>query len=1154
MRPQHLLIGCLALAFGLTNAYGQTVKASLSGIVTDASGAVLNNANVTVKDLDRGVTFSATTNETGFYLIPELTPGRYQVAAELAGFRTWVLDALPLQTQQKASINITLQVGTMSERIEVTASAQMVEATNATLSSVVENKKIVDLPLNGRNIYSLMRLVPGVAPSTPNSDSDFFTSAHRYAVNGGRESTTDVQLDGVSTLVQSDIAGIYGTSTEPSIESVQEFRIQTNAFSAEYGRTGGGLVTMVTKSGTNEFHGSLFHFLRNSKLDSNSWQGNRAGSKLPPLQRNQFGGSVSGPVIKDKTFFLFTYDGTRINQSAFAQWTVPTALERTGDFSRTLNAAGGLRVIYDPFTTRPDPNRAGYYLRTPIPGNVIPANRIDPVAAKMVKYWPNPNQPGQANTNALNLGIRASVVSPIDRYDVKVDHNFTSKQRIFGRYDRLKSTSGDYDYWKNLAAPVSGTMFWGSHNAALDYTYAMNSSTVINGRLGLNRFDAYRPSFSFPFDVSKELGWPAAMGQIIAGTGVTLFPATTVQDVATLGGVQGPYYTSGNTQLMGVANISHVTGRHTTKAGVEIRAFYLGFSQYNGMPTLAFSRNMTQGPDPRNPSETGGYGLASFLLGTANSGSIVHSPRTYNQNKYWGFYVQDDFKVSRKLTLNLGLRAEINTGNLERFDRMSVNDLYVRNPVSDKLGFNVTGGYLFPGSSLGRRSIVDPHWNWNPRIGIAYAFDPKTTVRAGYGVFFGVAPFSATTRFVGGAFSSSTAMIATLDGITPQDLLKDPFPTLSWNLPTGSSLGLLTAIGQALNSGVPADMRVPYNQQWNFTIQRELANGMVFEIAYAGNKGTHLSMETWPNMNQLHPSLLSPANDLLSLVPNPFYGLVTSGTLAQPTVQRGQLLRPWPLWQNVVSQSAGWGNSNYHSMQMRFERRFAAGASVGAAFTWSKLISDSSDGRWNDATGAFGGFRNAYCRSCERSISSYDVPRRLVLNFTYELPFGRSKLVGANWHPVIDAVLGGWQANGILTIASGMPLEITQSSNTTNSFGGTQHPNTTGKSADLGSNRALSRWFDYSQFSVAEAYTFGQLDRTVNIRSDFTRGMDFSLFKTSRIYKERLRLQFRAEAFNLTNTPVFSAPNANIQAATVGQVNSQANPPRQVQLSLKLLF
>ena len=1154
MKSKQFWMFCITLALCATSAFGQTSRASVSGIVMDPSGGVVSGATVTVNDLDRGTVYTSKTNETGLYLVAELTPGRYRITAEAAGFRTYVLDAFPLQTQQRATLNITLQVGAVSEKIEVTATAQVVEASDATLSSVVENKKILDLPLNGRNIYSLMRLVPGVAPSTPNSDSSFFTSAHRYMVNGGRESTTDVHLDGVSTLVQSDIPGIYATSTEPSVDAVQEFRIQTNAFSAEYGRTGGGFVTMVTKSGTNEFHGSLFEFLRNSKFDSNTWQANRAGSKLPSLQRNQFGGSLGGRVIKDKTFFFFAFDGTRANTSGFGQWTVPTELERTGDFSQTLNASGQMRVVYDPFTTRPDPNNPGAYIRDPMSGNKIPVTRMDPVAQKIMTYWPKPNQPGQKYTNALNLGIRKSLLSPTDHYDAKVDHTINAKQRLFVRYDRLRAISGDYDYWGNYATPTTGTMTWGSHNVALDYTNTISSSTVFNGRIGVNRFSAFRPSFSYPFDASKNFGWSSEMQQVIAAYGITAFPALSVQDVATLGGIQGPYYQSGNTQWMFVASLTKIAGRHTLKTGFENRDFYLGFYQANGMPTMSFSRTMTQGPNPRSPSELGGYGFASFLFGTPDSGSIAHSPRTYNYGHFYGMYLQDDFKLTPKLTLNMGIRMEINGGNTERFDRMAINDLYVTNPVSSMVGFTVLGGYRFAGSGIGRRAIVDPLKNYSPRVGFAYAWNPKTSIRAGYGIFFGVPPFVATTNYIGGAYSSSTQMIATLDGITPHDTLQNPFPTNNWNLPPGTKLGLLTQVGQNLTSAVPADLRVPYNQQWNFTIQREVASGTVLELAYAGNKGTHLSMETWPNLNQLTPAQMDPSLKVNDLVTNPFYGIVTSGTLAQPTVQRGQLLRPWPLWQTVRSQNAGWGNSNYHALQARFERRFAQGASFMAAFTWSKTISDSTDGRWNDATGAFGGFRNAYCRSCERSISSYDVPRRLVLNFTYELPFGKGKLVGSHWNRWVNGVLGGWQANGILTVASGMPLEITQSSNTTFSFGGTQHPNSTGISGDLGSQRSVYRWFDTSQFTLAQPYTFGNLDRTVNIRQDFTRGLDFSIFKTGNIYKERVKLQFRAEAFNLSNTPIFSAPSANIQSATVGQVNSMQNSPRQVQLSLKVLF
>ena len=1137
--------------------HGQTIKASISGIVTDATGAVISGVKVTVTDLDRSLNYLANSNETGFYVVPELNPGRYRITAEMTGFRSFVLDGLPLQTQQKATVNITLEVGVVTEKVEVSATAQVVESSSSTLSTVVENKKIVDLPLNTRNVFSLMRLVPGVVPSTPNSDSDFFTGAHRYSVNGGRESLTDVQVDGISALAQSDIPGIYATSSNPSVEGVQEFRLQTNAFTAEYGRSGGGLVTMVTKSGTNEFHGSLFEFLRNSKMDSNTWQANRAGNRLPALQQNQFGGSVGGPVIKNKTFFFFVYEGRRVNSTAFGQWTVPTQLERQGDFSQTRNAAGGLRVIYDPFSTRPDPNRPGFYLRDPLPGNRIAPTRIDPVASRVIKYWPEPNQPGQPNTNALNLGVRASFLSPTDRYEAKGDHIFSERKRMFVRYARFKQTSADYDYWKNKATPVNGVMMWGSDTGTVDYTQTIGSATVFNGRIGINRFDAFRPSFSYPFDVSQEFGWPAAISTVIQQTSVPKFPEIGVQDVATLGGVQGAYYISANTQYTGVANLSQVRGRHNFKTGFEARYFYLGFAQYSSTPSINFSRTMSQGPDPRSPSEAGGYGFASFLFGAADSGALAHVPKPYNYNKYYAIYCQDDFKVNRRLTLNLGLRWEMETGVAEKYDRLTGMDVASRNPISDKVRFDVFGGYIFPNQGLPQKGIRALENKLNPRLGVAYEINPKTVIRAGYGIFYGVPPFAATNGFTGAPFSSSTPMLASLDGITPNDLFRNPFPTLNWNLPPGSSQGLLAQVGQSLSTGWPQALKTAYNQQWNFTIQRELARNTVLELAYAGNRGTKLDVGelVGPDMNQLRPELVKPESNLLDLVPNPFYGYITVGALAQPTVQRAQLLKPYPHFGSVRPKSTAWGNSNYHAFQTRFEKRFGGGTSFAAAYTFSKVISDGSDGRWNDATQPAGGrIRSWYCRACDRAISSYDVKHRLVLNFTYEMPFGKGKAVGSNWNRPLDAVLGGWQMNGILTLASGQPIVITQASNTSFTFGGFQHPDSTGVSADLGDAKTLARWFDFSQFRVAQSYDLGNMGRVhPSIRQDSTRVMDFSLFKMFNI-TEQWKLQFRAEAFNLANTPVFSKPDANIQSATVGQVTSQNNPPRQVQLALKLTF
>jgi hypothetical protein len=1135
-------------------ATAQTAKASISGIVKDSSGAVVAGAAITVIDLQRNGNYTARSNETGFYLVQELIPGTYRVAAELSGFRAFVLDNFPLATQQKATVNITLEIGSVSEQVLVTATSQMIEASNATLSSVVENKKIVDLPLNSRSIYTLTKLVPGVTPSVPNSDSEGMTGAHRYAINGGRESTTDFLLDGVTTLVQSNQSGVYLAAAQPSVEGIQEFRIQTNAFSAEYGRTGGGIVTMVTKSGGNELHGSVFEFLRNSALDSNNFFANRSGTRLAAFQQHQFGGSAGGPIVRNRTFFFALYEGKRINEGYFRQDTVPNAAERRGDFSDTRDAQGRLRVIYDPFTTRANPAAAGRYIRDPIPGNVIAGSRLDPVAVNSLKLYPEPNQTGLPFTRQFNLVTMKSRLNPTDRIEFKVDHNFTSSHRLFLRYNFLDTDGGAPDSWGNKATPVNSPMRNKAHNAVLDYTQTIGSATVVNARYGISRLLALRPGYSNGFDIST-LGFPKEIAQVAQ---VAVIPTFSIQDYTQLGPPGGDYYLSSNTAHSALATLSRVIGRHSIKTGVEFRAFLLGFQQIGGPSgSYNFSRVMTQGPDARTPSAIAGVGLASMLLGAADGGSIAHAAQPMVSNKYLGLYVQDDFRLHQRLTINAGLRWELESAQTERYDRQTVIDPFVRNPLSEKTGLDLRGGYLYAGSSLGRRALRDLEKNkLNPRLGVAYQWNDQTTIRAGYGIFFGVPAYAANNFFVGDPFGSSTSFLATLDGITPNYLLRNPFPD-GFNLPQGAALGLLGGVGFNLKSVWPETLNSMYNQQWNFTIQRSLARDMMLEVAYAGNKGTRLQVGgaaaiNRPHMNQILPELMRQENRLLELVPNPFFGLVSGGILAQPTVQRGQLLRPFPHFNTAMPMSAGWGNSNYHALQARFEKRFSAGASLMASYTWSKTISDASDGIWNDIQANLQ--RSWYCRACERAISTYDQPQRLITSFTYELPFGKGKRFGAGWNRAADLLLGDWQTNGILTLAGGQPLRIGLSQNTSNSFGGGQQPDSTGVNADLGGARTLSRWFDTTQFTRAAEYTFGNLARThPNLRADWNRGIDLSLFKDFRIL-ERLELQFRAEAFNFTNTPIFSPPNGTFDAPTFGVVNAQNNAPRQVQLGLKLLF
>ena len=1140
--------------------FGQAFTGSISGIVTDPSGAVLPQASITVTDLSKNTSFHTETNGAGFYLVGQLSPGSYRIVAEKGGFRRYNLNAMPLSTQQKAEVDIAMEVGATSDSVSVTGQAQLVESTTSTLGAVIENKRILDLPLNGRNIFNLAALVPGVFMVRQTSGiADSFT-ANRFIVNGGQESTSDIMLDGVSATVSHNISTIPAVSAIPSVEGIQEFKIQTNAYSAEYGRSGGGLVTLVTKSGTNDLHGSAYEFFRNSALDANNFFQNRIGRQLASFKRNQFGGSIGGPVYipkvyhgRNKTFFFFDYEGQRILAASPALQTVPSALERQGDFSQTYNAQGQLKLIYDPLTTLPDPNKPGSYIRSPFPENRIPTNRLDPVALKAQQYYPAPNNPGLPFSHQNNFAAQSAYPQPQDRVEMKIDHVFNDRQRIFGRYTFMDSVYSKPNYWGNIADPgCCDPMNQRLQNAAFDYVNTLNNTTVLNIRYGFGRVSGNRYPWSKGFQVST-LGLPASIDAI---SNQPVFPTVTIQDYTQLGPNGGDVYLMGNATHSLVVTLSKVSGKHSLRYGLDARFNMVNYGQL-GTPsgTFNFERVMTQGPDPRASTATGGVGYASFLLGAGSNGasssgggSITHQIRPANANKYFAAYIQDDYKVTRRLALNVGLRWDFEHGVTERYNNLAAIDLGVKNPVSDLVGMDLRGGYLFAGRSLGRRAIrnTSPR-QINPRIGLVYEIDAKTVIRTGYGVFYGLPSYAANSAYTSNAFQSSTPWLATLDGITVKNSLSNPFPN-GYNFSNGAKDGLLSQIGLGLSGALPDTLQPVYNQQWNVNIQRSLGRDMLLEVAYAGNKGTHLALTS--QLDQLRPEQLLLGNSLLELVPNPFYGIVKVGALAQPTVQRGQLLRPYPLWNGVSATNAGWSNSNYHALQTRFEKRYSRGLSLLVSYTFSKTMSDGADGLWN-GTGAI---RNWYCRKCDYSISSYDQPHRFVTNLTYELPIGRGKMLGSSWNNFVDIVLGQWQVNGILTLSEGQPLRFSTAQNTSNSFGGAQTPDTTGISANLGSNRTIDRWFDTSQFTQPKNFTFGNMARsTAQLRNANAKNLDFSLLKSFRI-TERIGAQLRGEAFNLTNTPLFGNPGTVLNTPTFGVVTSQENNPRQVQIGLKILF
>jgi Predicted outer membrane protein len=1142
----------------------QTFTGSISGLVTDPTGAAVPDVVVTVTDLQRNVSVKTTTNEHGFYLATSLPPGNYSITATKEGFRRFSLDSLPLSTQQKASVNITLELGAVTESVQITGQAQLVETTTSTLGTVTQNKQIVDLPLNGRNIHSLVLLTPGVLGMNAAGNggvSESYEAAGRYLVNGGRESSTAVKLDGVAVDLPSYIPGFSNYSAVPSVEGVQEFRIQTNAFSAEFGRSGGGLVTMVTKSGTNEVHGSLYEFLRNSALDSNNFFANAAGRPLGSFKRNEFGATVGGPIFlpklydgRNRSFFFLAYEGRRLLSGSTIINSLPSALERQGDFSQTFNGAGQLRVIYNPFSTRPDPARPNEFIRDPFPGNRIPAELLDPIALNAQKFYPEPNTPGAPFTHQQNYVVQGTQRDSNNRGTTKIDHIFNEQHRMFFRYTILNWNIVTPEPWPaavNAPGGMSGNpgcpdphcydFYQRQQNAAIDYTWTASTQTLMNVRYGFGRGILDRASRYMGFKPSS-LGFPTYIEE---AADYTVFPQFGIEEMTPVGLQHHWNFRNSSNVHEITGNVTHVLGRHTMKIGVEQRFNLVNHMQAAWQGIFNFSRAGTQGPDPRVPSSTAGVAYASFLLGFGSGGNVVNGIRPASANRYTGLYFQDDFRANRKLTLNLGVRWDIETGSTERYDRLSVFDPTVRSPMSDMVGMELYGGYLFPGKGLDRRSVRDTAWNnIGPRFGIAYELTPSTAIRAGYGIFFGVPAYAGL--FTGPMFNASTPWVTTLDGVTPYRFMSDPFPD-GLNPQEGSANGLLAAMSQGVGAAWPETMKAPYNQQWNFTIQQGLARNLVLEVAYAGNKGTKLPMD-W-NINQLRPELLRPENDLLSLVPNPFYGIIPTGTLAAPMVQRGQLLRPFPQYTGVNLSRPSWGNSNYHALQFRLERRFSNGLMAMVAYNFSKLISDGGDNVWASA-----GFRDFYCRECDRSLSVYDQKHRLVANFTWELPFGRGKALGSNWNKAMDAILGQWQINGIAVIGSARPLQFGVVQNTSFSFGGGQRPDNVGRSGDLGDERSLERWFDTSAFVLPQPYTFGNMGRLhPSLRGDRVENLDFSVFKNFRI-RERAQVQFRAEAFNAFNHPVFGDPNTTVGNVNFGRVTSQANSPRQIQLALKVIF
>jgi hypothetical protein len=1132
------LLSLTVICYLTHNIQAQSFNATIVGTVRNPDAAVVPGAEITIINEQTNRTVTLGTNGEGYYVSPPLPVGAYRIEVKLSGFRQATRSGVILQIQQTAVVDFTLEIGQLSERVDVRAETPALESNTTTLGKVVDNRRIGDLPLNTRNVYSLIFLTPGVTGTIGNNYNSL-----SYSVNGARPTMMDTVIDGLTASFPT-VNGFTGISVFPSVDAIQEFKVMGATYPAEFGRSLGSVLNVVYKSGTNQFHGSAYEFLRNSVFDANNFFDNRRGQELGSFKRSQFGGHATGPIIRDKTFFLGSYEGLRARSFATSTYTVPTLEQRQGDFSRTLNQNGRLIEIYNPFETEPASDGQGI-VRKQFAENRIPDALIDPVARNVLGYFPLPNQPGDPVTQANNYSASGSTQLNLDNYDFRVDHRISERQSFFARYSHRYTEDVPLKAFPEEITIAEGRVIQENRvrNIVAEYTHTFSPTTVLTGRIGFARTLYVFSNQGLGFKPSS-LGLPAGIDEVVDRQ---MFPRFGPSGYVSLGGNDHRLNSFMSYPL--VVNLNKIYNRHNFKYGFEGRLIRVNVWEARNAGTFNFTAGMTQGPDPLRASNSAGNSFASFLLGTGSQDNVLIQgwKNVASQSFYYAGYAQDDWKVSQKLTLNLGLRYDLDTPRTERYDRMNYFDPEAPSPLANSVPElpNLRGGVVFVGvNGESRQQYQRDTNNLAPRVGLAYQLNQKTVIRAGYAHLFGPSNQAAQGTVGPFGFRVEYPWVTSLDGITPLNLLRDPYPQ-GFRQPPGSSEGLLTQVGANLQA-VLQDTVTPWSRQWNLNIQRELPGLMSVEIAYVGTRGLQLARngEDGLSLNQLDPKYLSLGTALNQLVDNPFYGVINNGTqLSSERITLAQLLRPYPQFTDIIPLYSSGASSNYHALQISFSKRLSRGLLLDANYTWAKNIDEGMS------------HQDSYNIRADRALASIDVAHRLVFSYLYELPFGRGRKFGANVSRFIDALIGGWQVNGITSFMSGNPLSIS-ANNTAGLFNPLTRPDSNGKSGKLSGrvDERLGGYFDTSAFSQPAPFTFGDVNATLpDIRNDGVRNFDLSLFKVFRP-AERMSVQFRVEALNAFNTPRFGSPNTTLNSTAFGVISTQANSPRQLQFGLKLLW
>ena len=1119
-------LACLLVS---TAAHGQVSTASVNGTVRDSTGAVVPGANVLLRGVETGVERPTITNEVGNYLFLNILPGAYTLEASMPGFRTHKLQPFTLVVNQTATLDLSLQIGEINQEVQVEAVGAEVQSSTAELGAAVTRQQVTDLPLNGRNFTQLLALTPGVAPVSVSQNSGGFgattTAGAAFvfpAINGQNNRSNFFMLDGVNN--QGAFTSTY--AVPPVIDGIQEFKVQSHNDQAEVGGALGGIINVVTKSGTNEFHGTAWEFLRNDVLDARS----TFVSSKSPFRQNQFGATLGGPVMlpkyngRNRTFFFIGYQGFTFRRGGEALFRVPTDANLAGDFSDES------RQLYNPFTTRPDPDNPGKFIRDPFLNNQIPASLIDPGMVLFAqKTLPKPVSTGVAGRNAIDTTPFAQ-----DQHEgtVRIDHTLGAKDSLWFRYSRLNLDQGA----SSGRPQIGSTREDRAKNWGISYLRAFNPKTLLQvqyGRVHV-RIDEFTRFRDIPSDFDKQIGFADTFSRNFQFTGGILFPAVNVANF--FGGGEANTLQPNMANIHQVkANVSRMAGNHTFRWGGELNSN--NFESFYNNANVGFSTPQTS--NPSLPTGTGSE-LASFLLNLPDSAGRRNVHETMRWGGIMGFYFHDQWRVTPRLTVNLGFRydrtfqppygaagSEGENGGIETGAYDLQRGVYLVQKVPPPCAVRKRAPCIpTPDGALPEHVLAEPRGkiyhdstdNWQPRVGFAYRLKDKTALRASFGMFFdnwaGVT--QTAQNYEGGWPDVAQQLDNNINNKLSQSVLPNktgtnPFPEGLFPAPTPFNQVLWYMDPNSKN---------PYSMQWNFGVQHQVGQDTVVTANYVGSGSRRLQVGGYYNV---------------ALTPGP----------GDPR-QRS----PFP-YIAPTFYDRSWGRSNYHAFQFLLDRKFGKGLAYMVSYTWSKSIDIASSG-WYGVEGHSS--QDPYNFNQDRSVSGFDVPHMLSVNWLYQIPVGPGKRFSPG-NRVLTNIVGNWQVNGIVVLRTGRVFNLSVPGDTANTGNtGYMRPDYVGKNwGDWKlDNPTPQRWFDTSLFPAPAAFTFGTLARHV-LRADGYKNLDVSIFRQFPFWEKR-RLEFRAEMFNVFNNVVYGTPVGNIGSADFGKVFGTDNRARQVQLALKIIF